>query len=362
MASFLKRVTSKGDVPSLNVPKDKDDEERSRSRSRARSLSPFRRKDKSKSRQRDPSAEGLRRDVGMESGDESDSAPVVCPSNAFDSEDSEDDEEWEEDEELERNTEVSSDLLCYSSGFNRTLTANPLPPHASTHDRSASPAAALLQANASFKTPLDFIEKEGLDMVYPGEGPNLLSQPPVVPPGPTPLRRKATKSNKVEPLVLNAGRPVYEKNRCTVVLTHGDPDKVGAGRRRRRYLVASDLSEESLYAIEVSWLLLSAGLHARLSSVQRLIFPRLGSLAVGYWHCVARRRRVPSRQCNGDGHQVYVAPLLTPIALPLANLAPHFRSTHSRLGRCQPFFLGQKGQDRQSARASSQRSHAQSAR
>lgn len=117
MASFLKRVTSKGDVPSLNVPK--DEEERSRSRSRGRSLSPFRRKDKSdksKSRQRDPSAEGLRRDVGMESGDESDSAPVVCPSNAFAS-DSEDDEEWdEEDEELERNTEVSPDWLCYSFG------------------------------------------------------------------------------------------------------------------------------------------------------------------------------------------------------------------------------------------------------
>lgn len=113
MAFLLKRVTSKGDVPSLNVPK--DEEERSRSRSRGRSLSPFHRKDKSKSRQRDPSAEGLRRDVGMESGDESDSAPVVCPSNAFAS-DSEDDEEWdEEDEELERNTEVSPNLPCYSS-------------------------------------------------------------------------------------------------------------------------------------------------------------------------------------------------------------------------------------------------------
>ncbi|ORY91609.1 hypothetical protein BCR35DRAFT_298845 [Leucosporidium creatinivorum] len=214
MASFLKRVTSKGDVPSLSLPKDNHDDERSRSRSRGRSLSPFRRRDKSdksKSQQRDPSAEGLRRDVGMESGDESDSAPVVCPSNAFAS-DSEDDEEWdEEDEELERNTE----------------------------------------ANSSLKTPLDFIEKEGLDMVYPGEGPNLLSQPPVIPPGPTPLRRKPTKSNKLEPLVLSTGRPVYEKNRCTVVLTHGDPEKVGEqGRRRRRYLVASDLSEESLYAIE----------------------------------------------------------------------------------------------------------------
>lgn len=110
-------------------------------------------------------------------------------------------------------------------------------------------------------------------MVYPGEGPNLLAQPPVIPPGPTPLRRKPTKSNKLEPLVLNAGRPVYEKNRCTVVLTHGDPEKVGAGRRRRKYLVASDLSEESLYAIEVSSPLLLLDLaegRIRLSRLQRL--------------------------------------------------------------------------------------------
>lgn len=89
-------------------------------------------------------------------------------------------------------------------------------------------------------------------MVYPGEGPNLLAAPPTGIAAPTPLRRKPTKSGKLEPLELHSGRPVYEKNRCTVVLTHGKPDEVSEGRRRRRYLVASDLSEESLYAIEVS--------------------------------------------------------------------------------------------------------------
>lgn len=147
-------------------------------------------------------------------------------------------------------------------------------------------------------------------MVYPGEGPNLLSQPPVVPPGPTPLRRKSTKSNKLEPLVLNAGRPVYEKNRCTVILTHGEPDKVEAGRRRRRYLVASDLSEESLYAIEVSYRITLIWLVACGNRLGRLDLDlRFSSLAVGDRHRFARWRRVPSRQRNGDGYQVYVMTL-----------------------------------------------------
>lgn len=116
------------------------------------------------------------------------------------------------------------------------------------------------QANSSLKTPQDFIQTEGLDMVYPGEGPNLLAVaptpglPPSAPSGtPGLVRRKSTKS-KLEPLQLHPGRPVYEKNRCTVVLRQGDPEKaMREGRRSRRYLVASDLSEESLFAIEVGW-------------------------------------------------------------------------------------------------------------
>lgn len=128
MASFLKRVVSRGD----DSP---DDDRSSRSRSRGRSLSPFHRHKSSannsssslnKSRGRSPSAEGLRRDdVGMEahdSGDESE-GPVVCPSNAFESEDEDSDEEYdseeerevaalwgEGDEELVKNTEVSLPL------------------------------------------------------------------------------------------------------------------------------------------------------------------------------------------------------------------------------------------------------------
>lgn len=128
--SFLRRISSKGDVPALNVPDGSDDERsRSRSRSRGRSMSPWRRS------KRDESAEGIRDDrdhAGYESdGGErcvqsnslppdsgphpsfvhSDSTPVVRPSNAFDSSDEEEEDFGElgvEEEELERNTEVST--------------------------------------------------------------------------------------------------------------------------------------------------------------------------------------------------------------------------------------------------------------
>ncbi|KAL8290289.1 hypothetical protein RQP46_003228 [Phenoliferia psychrophenolica] len=184
--------------------------ERSRSPSRGRSLSPWRRQHK-----RDDSAEGVRKDAG-ESDYESDAAPVVCPSNAFDSEDS---EEWSEpdaeDELLEKNTEL----------------------------------------NASNKTPLDFLSSSPT-MTFLGEGPNLLtttSEFPVPAPAATPrtlVRRRSSKMEKTPALKLVSGRPIFEKNRCTVTLVHGDPELAAKERRTRKYLVASDLSEESLFAIQ----------------------------------------------------------------------------------------------------------------
>jgi len=105
-------------------------------------------------------------------------------------------------------------------------------------------------------------------MVYPGEGPNLLPMnDPMSTPGLSssigslppranprtglPPRRKSTKT-AIPKLELKTGRPSFEKNRCTVVLTHGDPDKAleESKRKKRTYLVASDLSDESLFAIQ----------------------------------------------------------------------------------------------------------------
>lgn len=83
-----------------------------------------------------------------------------------------------------------------------------------------------------------------------GEGPNV-----VVPPQPLfqvtfnqPVRRKSLKSG----LELETSRPIFARDRCTINLTHGDPDGAleQSGKRMRRYVVLSDLSEESQYAVE----------------------------------------------------------------------------------------------------------------
>lgn len=85
-----------------------------------------------------------------------------------------------------------------------------------------------------------------------GEGPNV-----VVPPQPMfqaslfaqpTIKKETTKSG----LELETSRPVYARDRCTITLTHGDPDGAleESGKRLRRYVVLSDLSEESRYAVE----------------------------------------------------------------------------------------------------------------
>ncbi|WVW84951.1 hypothetical protein I302_106987 [Kwoniella bestiolae CBS 10118] len=97
---------------------------------------------------------------------------------------------------------------------------------------------------------LDFYGEE-VEQDPLGEGPNV-----VVPPQSLfqtaslhqPKRRKSLRSG----IELVTSRPSFARDRCTITLTHGDPD--GAlelsGKRLRRYVVLSDLSEESRYAVE----------------------------------------------------------------------------------------------------------------
>ncbi|CAE7202377.1 unnamed protein product [Rhizoctonia solani] len=67
--------------------------------------------------------------------------------------------------------------------------------------------------------------------------------------GPTDAAGRGRKrSMRHDALELATSRPVYGPNRCMIMLTHGNPD--AAEREGRRYVVASDLSEESRYAVE----------------------------------------------------------------------------------------------------------------
>lgn len=138
------------------------------------------------------------------------------------------DEEIFFDEETEKNTEANA---IYLEGDSAGLAGEP---------------AAL---PADDRSVLDTFGEE-IEQDPHGEGPNV-----VVGPEPmfqtsqfTPKRRKSMRSG--EELVTS--RPSFARDRCTMTLTQGDPDAAleSSGKRMRRYVVLSDLSEESRYAVE----------------------------------------------------------------------------------------------------------------
>ena len=63
-----------------------------------------------------------------------------------------------------------------------------------------------------------------------------------------PRRRKSMKTH--EPLPFHTSRPVFQRDRCTITITQGDPEGRLGTRKVRQYVVASDLSQESRYAVE----------------------------------------------------------------------------------------------------------------
>jgi nucleotide-binding universal stress UspA family protein len=81
-----------------------------------------------------------------------------------------------------------------------------------------------------------------------GEGPNVVVAPEPLFAKPGDKVRKSERSG----LDLITSRPTFARDRCTIQLTQGDPDAVldVSGKRMRRYVVLSDLSEESRYAVE----------------------------------------------------------------------------------------------------------------
>lgn len=217
---------------SSSVMTEKSSDVESSSMSRARSMSPFSRK-RSRARDPSPSVEALKLSQSdVESDVEGSSRNNIRPRNAFSQSSAlSDDDSGEEDEDDGDSEESWSDNDNFDSITERNTEKNSLVPPAT-------------------------MEPDLVDAPDPlGEGVNI-----VVPPEPyfpstlnsgsrNPRRRKSTRHVS---LPITTSRPVFQRDRCTITLTQGDPaDALELnGRRPKRYVVASDLSDESRYAVE----------------------------------------------------------------------------------------------------------------
>lgn len=209
------------------------EEPASRSQSRARSQSPFNfRRFRQRERETSPTPHAL--PLANSDVDLTDTSPSVRPRNAFTDEpdsgdetvgetDGEtDDEYWSDDAGLDPVTERNTE---------RNVFIEP-------------PAVSIDGGEVEDPDPLG----EGPNVVvphepyFPGSGSSSAAR------GRNPRRRKSTKLH--DPLPLQTSRPVFQRDRCTITLTQGDPPSKLNGRRPKRYIIASDMSEESRYAVE----------------------------------------------------------------------------------------------------------------
>jgi hypothetical protein len=142
-------------------------------------------------------------------------------------------------------------------------------------DTEAQTILANTNANASSITPIDFLQKSNQPIPFMDQAPNITSPPPLpisfAPTDPRSLsssvipltqkssitsrngsvRRRTSTLGSRQDLKLTVSRPIYQKNRCTITIEHGDWLEVAKKAERTRfYLVACDLSDESKYAIE----------------------------------------------------------------------------------------------------------------
>ncbi|KAJ7780587.1 hypothetical protein DFH07DRAFT_792813 [Mycena maculata] len=203
-------------------------EDPSRSRSRARSQSPFSFRRFRQQRDASPTPQAL--PLTQSDTDLTDTSSVR-PRNAFtdDPDDSgdeivnetDDEEEWSDDDMFDPVTERNTE-----------------------HNSIVAPVPVQDDVDAD---PLG----EGVNVVVPPDPyfPSTLNAGPSTMRGSkrNPRRRKSTRH---EPLPLQTSRPIFQRDRCTITITQGDPDGKLGDRKRKRYIVASDLSEESRYAVE----------------------------------------------------------------------------------------------------------------
>ena len=215
--SLLRGIRTKS---ASQAPGDKDDAS-SRSRSRARSQSPFFFR-RSRNSESSPIPQPV--PLAHSDADLSDSSAVHPRSTSF-----ADDPESETDVETE--DEDKTDGLSFDTVTERNT------------EQNAQIISDVQGVDVEEPDPLG----EGVNVVVPHEPyfPSSLNPREGSARGKRGAKRR--KSLKHEPLPLHTARPRFERDRCTTTITQGDPE---SGRSGRRYMVASDLGEESRYALE----------------------------------------------------------------------------------------------------------------
>ena len=199
----------------------------SRASTRSRSSSPFVFR-RSRTRESSPAVGALKTDA------DSDYEPStrIRPRNAFSAQSDDDVDETSGDEiEGDEDSEESwsDDHFDPVTERNTETNAALIPP--------------TVNEEGTFADPLG----EGVNVVIPPEPyfPSTLNNSTH-----QPRRRKSTKNNIHDRLPLVTSRPVFQRDRCSIKLSHGDPEAALEKRRGRTYMLLSDLSAESRYAME----------------------------------------------------------------------------------------------------------------
>lgn len=212
------------------APSELDSEGPSRSVSRARSHSPFSFRF---NRHRDPSPTHPQPiHLSQSEAELSDAASAVHPRSTAFSDDESGDETNPADGDMEDDSSTEDHFVDPITERNTERNAA-IPP----------PAETGLGLEIEDPDPLG----EGVNIVVAPEPyfPTTLNSTPSLR-GKRSIRRRKT----LDPLPFQTSRPVFQRDRCTITITQGDPESKLGERRKRRYVVASDLSEESRYAVE----------------------------------------------------------------------------------------------------------------
>lgn len=223
------------------------------SSSKGRAPSPFfrarRNREKQRARDASPEVGALEKDAASESDGESIATRSFRPqTSAYTDDEYETEPEQESDTDYDELNDDELALIDEDGGvkFDDETTHNTEANSVFYSGENPAPDPA-----ADDESRLD-LYGEDVEQDVLGEGPNV-----VVPPEPlfptsymAPVKKR--KSIDSDELELHTSRPSYARDRCTINLTHGDPDASleESNKRLNRYVVLSDLSEESKYAVE----------------------------------------------------------------------------------------------------------------